>query len=75
MSDDGPGINPRNHEKVFKKFQTLKSRDEVEGSGMGLALVEKTLGLYAAKITLVSDGQSGSSFIIEWPFASKTRES
>lgn len=75
VSDDGPGINPRNHEKVFKKFQTLKSRDEVEGSGMGLALVEKTLGLYAAKITLVSDGQSGSSFIIEWPFASKTRES
>lgn len=69
VSDDGPGINPKDHEKVFKKFQTLKSRDEVEGSGMGLALVEKTLSLYAGKISLVSDGQSGSTFIVEWPLA------
>ena len=71
VSDDGPGINPRDHEKVFKKFQTLKSRDEVEGSGMGLALVEKTLSLYAAKINLISDGESGSTFIVEWPFNPK----
>jgi signal transduction histidine kinase len=56
---------------VFKKFQTLKSRDEVEGSGMGLALVEKILSIYAAKISLESDGQSGSTFIIEWPFDPK----
>ncbi|GAC20036.1 sensor histidine kinase [Paraglaciecola arctica] len=68
VTDDGPGINPRDHEKVFKKFQTLKSRDEVEGSGMGLALVEKTLSIYGAKVSLESDGQSGSTFIIEWPF-------
>jgi signal transduction histidine kinase len=74
VSDDGPGINPRDHQKVFKKFHTLKSRDEVEGSGMGLALVEKTLSLYAAKIALISDGKSGSTFMIEWPFAQKLRK-
>ncbi|MBL4630431.1 MAG: HAMP domain-containing histidine kinase [Paraglaciecola sp.] len=68
VSDDGPGIHQDDQEKVFNKFQTLKSRDEVEGSGMGLALVVKTLSLYAAKITLVSDGKSGSMFVIEWPF-------
>jgi signal transduction histidine kinase len=74
VSDDGPGINPCDHEKVFKKFQTLKSRDEVEGSGMGLALVEKILSIYAAKVILVSDGQSGSKFVIKWPFTQETRE-
>jgi signal transduction histidine kinase len=74
VSDDGPGINPRDHEKVFKKFQTLKSRDEVEGSGMGLPMVEKILSMYAAKISLVSDGQSGSTFIIDWPFDPKLSE-
>ena len=74
VSDDGPGINSEDHEKVFKKFKTLKSRDEVEGSGMGLALVEKTLSIYDAKISLVSDGKSGSKFIIQWPFAPELRE-
>jgi signal transduction histidine kinase len=43
VTDDGPGIDPSLHEKIFMKFQTLKPKDEVEGSGLGLAVVEKTL--------------------------------
>lgn len=74
VSDDGPGIDSKDHKKIFKKFQTLKSRDEVEGSGMGLASVEKILSLYAAQISLVSDGQSGSTFIVEWPFDPNLRD-
>lgn len=74
VSDDGPGINPMDHKKVFKKFQTLKSRDQVEGSGMGLASVKKILSLYAAQISLVSDGQSGSTFIVEWPLDPNLRD-
>jgi len=73
VRDDGPSIHPRDHKKIFKKFKTLKSRDDVEGSGMGLAIVEKILSIYAANITLESDGQSGSTFIIEWPFGPKLR--
>ncbi|MBX2858750.1 MAG: hypothetical protein KTR17_08815 [Cellvibrionaceae bacterium] len=41
VEDDGPGIPNDYHKKVFDMFQTLKSKDEVEGSGMGLALVAK----------------------------------
>ena len=37
----GPGIPPQFHERIFGLFQTLRPRDEVEGSGMGLALVRK----------------------------------
>ena len=36
VSDDGPGIPAEFHERVFRMFQTLRPRDEVEGSGMGL---------------------------------------
>jgi signal transduction histidine kinase len=41
VKDDGPGIPPQFQTKVFKMFQTLKPRDQVEGSGMGLAMVKK----------------------------------
>ena len=39
VTDDGPGIDLIYHEKIFGLFQTLKSRDEVEGSGFGLAII------------------------------------
>ncbi len=41
VEDDGAGIAPEFAEKVFQMFQTLKPRDEIEGSGMGLAIVKR----------------------------------
>ena len=41
VEDDGAGIPEKYAEKVFQMFQTLKPRDEVEGSGMGLAIVKR----------------------------------
>lgn len=43
VSDDGPGIARAYAEKVFEMFSTLRPRDEVEGSGMGLAMVKKVM--------------------------------
>ena len=45
VKDDGPGISARFHDQIFKMFQTLKPRDQVEGSGMGLAMVRKNIEL------------------------------
>ncbi|MBO9430732.1 HAMP domain-containing sensor histidine kinase [Sulfitobacter sp. R18_1] len=56
VSDDGPGIPPRYHERVFQPMTTLRSRDEVEGSGLGLALVRKIAGAYGGHACLVSTG-------------------
>ncbi|MGA2565126.1 MAG: ATP-binding protein, partial [Steroidobacteraceae bacterium] len=56
VRDDGPGILPQFHEKIFQLFQTLKRRDEVEGSGMGLAIVKKLVGQQNSCITVHSDG-------------------
>lgn len=41
VADDGEGIPAQYAERVFEMFQTLKSRDQVEGSGMGLAIVNR----------------------------------
>ncbi len=43
VRDDGPGIPSEFHERIFRMFQTLRPRDEVEGSGMCLAIVRKVV--------------------------------
>lgn len=70
VEDDGPGIAPIYHERVFEMFQTLKRRDEVEGSGMGLAIVRKTVALAGGNITLASELGQGCRFTVEWPITS-----
>ncbi len=67
VTDDGPGIPPEYHERVFVMFQTLRPRDEVEGSGMGLALVKKIVETYGGKASITSDGKRGTSIHFTWP--------
>ncbi|MBT1444154.1 CHASE domain-containing protein [Shewanella sp. JM162201] len=66
VADDGPGIPKEYQEKVFNIFQTLKTRDEVEGCGLGLSLVKKTVERYGGKVWLVSEGR-GCQFWFSWP--------
>ena len=66
VADDGPGIPPPFHHKVFDVFQTLKPRDTVEGSGMGLAFVKKIVEQAQGSVHLSSSGR-GSTFRITWP--------
>lgn len=67
VSDDGPGIAPEFHEKIFEMYQTLRPRDQVEGSGMGLAIVKKVLMTYGGKIKVESEVGKGATFIFTWP--------
>jgi signal transduction histidine kinase len=68
VRDDGPGILPQFHDKIFQLFQTLKRRDEVEGSGMGLALVKKLVEQQNSRITVHSQGNgTGTEFRFRWP--------
>lgn len=62
VADDGPGIAPEYQERVFGIFQTLKSRDEKEGSGIGLSLVKKAVELMGGEVFIDSDGVNGSCF-------------
>jgi signal transduction histidine kinase len=67
VRDDGPGIPKEYHEKIFQMFQTLKRRDEVEGSGIGLAVVQKLVRAYGGTITVLSNAdERGSAFCFTW---------
>jgi signal transduction histidine kinase len=67
VSDDGPGIPLGDQERIFKPCQTLKPKDEVEGSGMGLALVKRILNWHGASVELYSTPGRGSRFVLTWP--------
>ncbi|HEU5089096.1 MAG TPA: PAS domain S-box protein, partial [Roseiflexaceae bacterium] len=67
VRDDGQGIAPQYHERVFGIFQTLASRDKVEGSGLGLALVKKIVEHMRGHIRLESDEGAGATFSFTWP--------
>lgn len=74
VSDDGPGIPAQFHEQIFKMFQTLKPRDVVEGSGMGLALVRKAVEVFGGSLQLVSAEGQGSTFRFTWPKQQQARD-
>ena len=65
--DNGPGIDEKYYLKIFEMFQTLKPRDEVEGSGMGLSMVKKIVHNKGGTIHVESVLKEGSQFIFTWP--------
>ena len=67
VADDGPGIAPRYHQKVFMMFQTLAARDVGTDSGIGLALVKKIVEEHGGLITLDSEVGKGATFRFTWP--------
>ncbi|RED48595.1 sensor histidine kinase [Aestuariispira insulae] len=75
--DDGPGIRPEFHERIFGMFQTLRPRDEVEGSGMGLSLVKKLVEQQGGVIRIESDPAQarGTCFRFTWPREVECRRS
>ena len=65
--DDGPGIDPRYHKKVFQMFQRLHGREFNKGSGMGLALIQKIIRSLGGEIELRSELGQGCTFQFTWP--------
>jgi PAS domain S-box-containing protein len=67
VTDDGPGIAPQYHDKVFVIFQTLEARDKVESTGVGLSLVKKIVEDQGGAIYLESAEGAGATFRFTWP--------
>lgn len=68
IADDGPGIPKPQRMKVFEVMTTLKPRDEIEGSGMGLANVRKIVTHYGGRIEwLDPDADRGCHLALHFP--------
>ena len=67
VADNGPGIDPAFHDRIFQMFQTLRPRDQVEGSGIGLAVVDKIVTSAGGTVRVESAPGQGAIFRFTWP--------
>jgi PAS domain S-box-containing protein len=66
VTDNGPGIPPEYHERIWGIFQTLEPRDRVEGTGIGLSLVKKLVEAQGGQVGVESSRGSGARFWFTW---------
>jgi PAS domain S-box-containing protein len=67
VADNGPGIEEKYHKKIFSMFQTLTARDELESTGVGLAVVKKIVELCGGTVWIDSEVGQGSTFFFTLP--------
>ena len=69
IKDNGIGIAPENHEKIFSMFRRLHTQDEYEGTGIGLAFCTRIVNTYGGQIWLDSAEGQGTTFFFTLPKA------
>ncbi len=67
VKDNGIGIDPEYHEKIFEIFQTLREKHEKESTGIGLAIIKKIIDDQHCIIKVNSSPGKGSEFTFTWP--------
>jgi PAS domain S-box-containing protein len=67
VADNGQGIAPEYHERIWVIFQTLEARDKVEGTGIGLSVVKKIVESRGGRVWVESSEGAGASFHFTWP--------
>ena len=63
VADEGPGIKPEDHSRVFEAYYTTKEK----GTGLGLAIAKHNVELYGGRVRLESEPGKGCRFVLEFP--------
>ncbi|MDB4961047.1 MAG: hypothetical protein JWP01_1046 [Myxococcales bacterium] len=71
VSDNGVGIAPEHHERVWQIFQTLNSRDVVETTGIGLTIVKKQVEAHGGRAWIDDTVREGATVRFTWPSRAK----
>ena len=75
VRDNGIGIDPMHHERIFQLFQRLHPRDEYEGTGLGLALCQRIVRRHGGHFRVDSAVGEGSTFIVCLPCRGTNQDS
>jgi PAS domain S-box-containing protein len=67
VADNGPGIAPEHHAKIFTIFQTVNPQNRADSTGIGLAIVKKIIEAEGGTIRLESELGKGTAFYFTWP--------
>ncbi|MGZ8516666.1 MAG: sensor histidine kinase, partial [Chitinophagaceae bacterium] len=67
VKDNGVGIDPAYHEKIFEIFQTLRDKNDKESTGIGLAIIKKIIDDQHCTIKVNSSLGKGAEFVFTWP--------
>lgn len=67
VSDNGIGLDPRHHDRVFEVFNTLNPRGQFEGNGVGLSICKKVVERHGGNIWVESELGRGTSFWFTLP--------
>jgi signal transduction histidine kinase len=67
VSDEGPGVEPADRERLFEKFERGTARNRYSGSGLGLAIVKAIAEAHGGSVMIEESDLGGARFIVRLP--------